>query len=276
MTQAPPALPLGDGTLMPQLGLGLWRTPDGEAAALVRTAIEAGYRLVDTAAAYGNERGVGEGVRSVDAGSTVFVTTKLRNDDQGYERTLRAFDQSLRCLGLPVVDLYLIHWPDPARGLYVDSWRALVRLKAEGRARSIGVSNFGPEHLRRIIGETGEAPVVNQIELHPWFQQRALRTIDARLGVRTQSWSPLGQGRLLRDPTVRQIAARHGRTPAQVVVRWHLDNGLIVIPKSANPDRIRENIGVLDFRLAPDDLAAIARLDRADGRIGPDPATASV
>lgn len=269
-------LPLGDGRLMPQLGLGLWRTTDAEAAGLVRTAIDAGYRLVDTAAAYGNERGVGEGVRSAEAGSAVFVTTKLWNDDQGYDRTLRAFDESLRRLGLPVVDLYLIHWPAPARGLYVASWRALVRLKAEGRARSIGVSNFAPQHLRRIIGETGESPVVNQVELHPWYQQRALRAVNAHLGVRTQSWSPLGQGRLLSDPIICRIATRHGRTPAQVIIRWHLEHGLIVIPKSANPDRIRENIGVLDFRLAPDDLVAIAGLDRADGRIGPDPVTLSL
>lgn len=259
----PLLLSLGDGSLIPQLGLGLWRTPDEAAPALVRKAIEAGYRLFDTAAAYGNERGVGEGVRSAEAGSPVFVTTKLWNDDQGYDHTLRAFDLSLRHLGLPAIDLYLIHWPDPARDLYVDSWRALIRLKAEGRARSIGVSNFGPEHLRRIIGETGEAPVVNQIELHPWLQQRALRAVHARLGVRTQSWSPLNQGRLLGDSTLLRIAARHGRTVAQVVVRWHLDNGLIVIPKSANPDRIRENIGALDFHLTPDDLARIANLDRA-------------
>ena len=276
MTEALPALPLGDGTLMPQLGLGLWRTPDGTAAEVVRTAIEAGYRLVDTAAAYGNERGVGEGVRSARAQSAVFVTTKLWNDDQGYDRTLRAFDESLRRLGLPAVDLYLIHWPDPARGLYVESWRALIRLKAEGRARSIGVSNFGPEHLRRIIDETGEAPVVNQVELHPWFQQRALRAVNARIGVRTQSWSPLGQGQLLHDPTVRRIAAHHGRTPAQVVIRWHLDNGLIVIPKSANPDRIRENFRALDFRLETDDLVAMAALDRVDDRIGPNPETESL
>lgn len=258
---------------MPQIGLGLWRTPDCEAAGLVRTAIEAGYRLVDTAAIYGNERGVGEALRSSEAGSAVFVATKLWNDDHGYDRTLRAFEASLRRLGLPAVDLYLIHWPAPARGLYVDSWRALIRLHAEGRARSIGVSNFGREHLRRIIDETGEIPVVNQVEVHPWFQQRPLRTVNARLGVRTQSWSPLGEGRLLRDPTVLRIAACHGRTPAQVVIRWHLDNGLIVIPKSARPDRIRENISVLDFSLTPQDLAAIAVLDRADGRIGPDAAS---
>jgi 2,5-diketo-D-gluconate reductase A len=267
-------LPLGDGALMPQLGLGLWRTPDAMAAATVRMAIEAGYRLFDTAAVYCNERGVGEGLRSAPAGSSVFVTTKLGNDDQGYDRALQACEQSLRRLGLPCIDLYLLHWPDPSRGSYVDSWRAMVRLKAEGRVRSIGVSNFAAAHLQRIIGETGEVPVLNQIELHPWFQQRALREVNARLGVRTQSWSPLGQGRLLRDPTVLRIAARHGRTAAQVVIRWHLDNGLSVIPKSAHPERIRENIGVFDFRLVPRELALMAGLDRVDGRIGPDPSAA--
>ncbi|QBY56431.1 aldo/keto reductase [Cupriavidus oxalaticus] len=271
MTDEQPILPLADGTLLPQLGLGLWRTPDEEATGLVRRAIEAGYRLFDTAAAYGNERGVGEGVRAAGAESEVFVTTKLWNEDQGYDRTLRAFDESLRRLGLPAIDLYLIHWPAPSRGLYVESWRALIRLKEEGRARSIGVSNFGPEHLARITRETGEIPVVNQIELHPRFQQLALRAINARLGVRTQSWSPLGQGRLLHDLAVSRIAARYGKTPAQVIIRWHLDNGLIVIPKSANPERIRENIGVFDFRLTPEDQAQIASLDRPDGRIGPDP-----
>ncbi|MET2527012.1 aldo/keto reductase [Ralstonia pseudosolanacearum] len=274
MTDTQPIVTLGDGVRMPQLGLGLWRTPAGETAGLVRTAIEAGYRLVDTAAAYGNERGVGEGVRAAGAEPAVFVTTKLWNEDQGYDRTLRAFDESLRRLGLPAIDLYLIHWPAPSRGRYVESWRALIRLRDEGRARSIGVSNFGAEHLARIIGETGEAPAVNQIELHPWFQQRALRAFHARHGVRTESWSPLGQGGLLHDLTVREIAARHGKTPAQVVIRWHLDNGLIVIPKSAHPDRIRENIAVFDFCLTPADQAAIAGLDRADGRIGPDPVAA--
>ncbi len=253
---------------MPQFGLGFWRTSQQDAAEVVRTAIDAGYRLIDTAAAYGNERGVGEGLRAAgpDAGP-IFVTTKLWNDQQGYDRTLRAFDESLRCLGLDAVDLYLIHWPAPAQGLYVESWRALVRLKQEGKARSIGVSNFEPEHLRRIIGETGVVPVVNQVELHPRFQQRALRAFHARHGIRTQSWSPLGQGGLIRDPTIIEIAARYDKTPAQVIIRWHLDNGLIVIPKSAHAGRIRENIGVFDFRLGPEDLDIIADLDRPDGRV---------
>jgi 2,5-diketo-D-gluconate reductase A len=270
-----PILPLGDGGLMPQFGLGFWRTPQQDAAEVARTAIDAGYRLIDTAAAYGNERGVGEGLRAAgpDAGP-IFVTTKLSNDQHGYDRTLRAFDESLRRLGLGAVDLYLIHWPAPARELYVESWRALVRLNQERRARSIGVANFEPEHLRRIIGETGVIPAVNQVELHPRFQQRALRAFHARKGIRTQSWSPLGQGGLLRDPTILEIAARLDRTAAQVIIRWHLDNELIVIPKSAHADRIRENLCVFDFRLGPEDLDTIADLDRPDGRIGAHPSTA--
>lgn len=272
-----PTLPLGDGMLMPQFGLGFWRTSQQEAAEVARTAINAGYRLIDTAAAYGNEQGVGEGLRaaSPDAGP-VFVTTKVWNDQQGYDRTLRAFDESLRRLGLGAVDLYLIHWPAPARGLYVESWRALIRLKQEGRARSIGVSNFEPEHLRRIIGETGVVPAVNQVELHPRFQQRALRALHARHGIRTQSWSPLGRGSLLNDPTILEIAARHYKTAAQVIIRWHLDNDLIVIPKSTHAGRIRENIDVFNFRLSPEDLDSIANFDRPDGRIGPHLSTANL
>lgn len=266
-----PTLPLGDGRCMPSLGLGLWRVADEQAAQLVRTAVEAGYRLIDTAAAYGNERGVGEGLRSVEAGSAVFVTTKLQNEDQGYDRTLRAFERSQQRLGLAAIDLYLIHWPMPARGLYVQSWRALIRLRAEGRVRSIGVSNFEAAQLQRLIDETGVAPVLNQVELHPWHPQRALRRVHAWLGLRTQSWSPLGQGRRLQEPVLQRIAARHGRTPAQVVLRWHLDEGLIAIPKSAHPDRLRENLDVGGFHLTPDELAAMASLARADGRIGPAP-----
>jgi len=268
-------LPLGDGALIPQLGLGLWRTPQHKAAEVVRTAIDGGYRLIDTAAVYGNEYGVGVGLRAATAVGRAFVTTKLWNEDQGYDQTLRAFDESLRRLGLSAVDLYLIHWPAPARRLYVESWKALIRLKHEGRARSIGVSNFEPEHLERIIGETGEVPVVNQVELHPRFQQKPLRAFHARHGIRTQSWSPLAQGGLLGDPTILKIAARRGKTPAQVIVRWHLDNGLIVIPKSADSGRIRENIDVFDFQLTPEDLHSIARLDRTSGRIGAHPSVAN-
>jgi len=267
-----PTVTLNDGAQMPQFGLGVWQTPPEGAAEVVRTAIEAGYRAVDTAAAYRNERGVGEGLKGSDG---VFVTTKLWNENQGYDAALQAFDKSLERLGLAALDLYLIHWPSPQRGLYVDSWKALVRLKEEGRAKSIGVSNFQPEHLERIIGETGVTPAVNQVELHPRFQQRALREAHQRLGIATESWSPLGQGQLLADPLVTAIAAKHGKTAAQVVIRWHLDNGLIVIPKSVTPSRIRENAQVFDFKLDTDDLAKLAGLDDAGGRIGPDPLTAA-
>jgi 2,5-diketo-D-gluconate reductase A len=269
MTQ--PLITFNDGATLPQLGLGVWQVADEEAAGIVETAIAAGYRHVDTAAVYQNEAGVGAGLKRAQAGSEVAVTTKLWNESQGYDRALRAFDKSLQRLGRDSVDLYLIHWPCPAQDLYVESWKALVRLKEGGRAKSIGVSNFTAEHLRRIVGETGVAPAVNQIELHPRFQQTALRDVHAELGIVTECWSPLGQGRLLQDPVIGEIAARHDKTPAQVVIRWHLDSGFMVIPKSANPDRLRQNIDVFDFALEAEDLAAIARLDDPTGRIGPDP-----
>lgn len=273
---AQPTVALNDGAQMPQFGLGVWQTPPEQAAEVVKTAIEAGYRAVDTAAVYRNEAGVGEGLKAAgEAARGVFVTTKLWNENQGYDAALQAFDKSLGRLGLSSIDLYLIHWPSPQRDLYVDSWKALVRLKAEGRAKSIGVSNFQPEHLERIIGETGVTPAVNQVELHPRFQQRTLREAHQRMGIATESWSPLGQGRLLSDPVVTAVAAKHGKSAAQVVIRWHLDNGLIVIPKSVTPSRIRENAQVFDFRLDAEDLGKLAGLDSPDGRIGPDPMTAA-
>ncbi len=274
MTQS--LVTLNDGRAMPQLGLGVWQTPQDVAAQVVRTAIEAGYRAVDTAAIYGNERGVGEGLRAGGVGrDALFVTTKVWNDNQGFDATLTAFDKSLGRLGLETVDLYLIHWPAPAKGLYVETWKALVRLKEEGRAKSIGVSNFQPEHLQRIIDETGVVPAVNQVELHPSFQQRPLREFHAKHGIHTESWSPLGQGKQLDDPVVAEIAAKHGRTAAQVVIRWHLDCGLIVIPKSVTPSRIVENFQVFDFKLDAGDLEKLAGLDKPAGRIGPDPMTAA-
>ncbi|MDP1618593.1 aldo/keto reductase [Phenylobacterium sp.] len=267
-------LTLNDGRSIPQVGLGVWRTPADDAAVVVRMALEAGYRAVDTAAIYGNEAGVGEGVRASGLPrDEVFVTTKLWNESQGYDRALRAFDKSLERLGLDHVDLYLIHWPCPQQGLYLESWKALVRLREEGRARSIGVSNFAAEHLDRIIGETGVVPVVNQIELHPRFQQTELRAADAAAGVLTESWSPLGQGQILEDPVIGGLAAKHGVTPAQVVIRWHVQLGLIVIPKSVTPARIIQNLDVFGFVLDADDMAAMASLDTVDGRIGPDPAS---
>ncbi len=267
-------LTLNDGRPIPQVGLGVWRTPADDAAIVVRTALEAGYRAVDTAAIYGNEAGVGEGVRASGLPrDEVFVTTKLWNESQGYDRALRAFDKSLERLGFDHVDLYLIHWPCPQQGLYLESWKALVRLREEGRAKSIGVSNFAPEHLDKIIQETGVAPAVNQIELHPRFQQAGLRAANAGAGVLTESWSPLGQGQILEDPVIAGVAAKHGVTPAQVVIRWHVQLGLIVIPKSVTPARIVQNLDVFGFVLDADDMAAMASLDTADGRIGPDPAS---
>ncbi|MDO8377990.1 aldo/keto reductase [Phenylobacterium sp.] len=265
-------LTLNDGRLMPQVGLGVWQSPAETTADTVATALAAGYLAIDTAAAYRNEPGVGEGVRrSGVARDKLFITTKLWNENQGYDAALAAFDKSLSRLGMDYVDLYLIHWPAPTQDLYLESWKALIRLREEGRAKSIGVSNFAIPHLERIIGETGVTPAANQIELHPRWQQAQLRTFHAGKGIATTSWSPLGQGRLLDDPVIGGIAAKHGKTPAQVIIRWHVDLGLTVIPKSVTPARIVANFQVFDFALDAEDLKAIAGLQAADGRIGPDP-----
>lgn len=267
---------LNDGARIPQVGLGVWQTPNDEAAPAVKAALDAGYRHVDTAAVYENEEGVGEGIRQSGlARSDIFLTTKLWNNDQGYEQTLKAFEASLTRLGTDYVDLYLIHWPSAHRGLFVDTWKALVKLKEEGRAKSIGVSNFYPEHIEKIVAETGVTPVINQIELHPDFQQRETRAFHEKHKIATQSWSPLGQGKLLGHPVIAEIAQKLGRTPAQVIIRWHIDNGLVVIPKSVTPSRIVENFKVFDFQLSPEDLQKLNGLDDAGARIGPDPKTAS-
>jgi 2,5-diketo-D-gluconate reductase A len=270
-----PQLTLNDGRDIPQIGFGVWQVPPGEVATAVSRALGAGYRSVDTAAAYNNEEGVGAALaKTPDEGASIFLTTKLWNDRHGYDETLRAFDESLRKLKRDSVDLYLIHWPSPHRGLYVETWRAFIRLREEGRARSIGVSNFTIAHLERLIDETGVVPALNQIELHPRFQQQRLRDFHLRHNIATESWSPLGRGRLFEDPTIVAIAKKYRKTPAQVIIRWHIDNGLIVIPKSITPGRIRENIDVFDFALGPDELSAIERLDESNGRVGPDPDTA--
>ena len=260
--QPSPLLTLNDGRRIPQLGLGVYKVPDEETAALVAGALRLGYRHVDTATLYRNEAGVGRGVRESGVPrEDVFVTTKVWNDDHGYDATLRAFDVSLDRLGLDHVDLYLIHWPSPSRDRYVDTWRALVRLREEGRARSIGVSNFEPHHIERLLAETGETPAVDQVELHPLLQQAEVRRYDGEHGILTESWSPLARGRVLDRPEVARVAARHGVTPAQAVIAWHLALGLVVIPKSSSLARVEENAGALGIALDEEDLAAFAALD---------------
>lgn len=271
-----PLLKLNDGRSIPQLGLGVWQASNDEAARAVQAALQAGYRHVDTAAIYNNESGVGQGIKAGGIKrDELFITTKVWNDSQGHDSALRAMDQSLRRLGLDYVDLYLIHWPAPRKGLYAETWKALVKLKEQGLAKSIGVSNFTAEHLDKVIKDTGVTPVLNQIELHPRFQQQALRAAHAAKGMLTESWSPLGQGQLLKDATIAAIARKHGRTPAQIIIRWHIENGLVVIPKSVNPARIKENFDVFGFALDAEDVAKIGWLDSGSGRIGPDPMTAA-
>ncbi|GGZ67535.1 aldo/keto reductase [Streptomyces echinoruber] len=274
MSSKVPPIVLNNGVEMPQLGFGVWQVPNDEAERAVATALEAGYRSIDTAAIYGNEEGTGKAIAASGIPrEEIFVTTKLWNSDQGYDETLRAFDTSLRRLGLEYVDLYLIHWPLPSRDRYVDTYKAFEKILADGRARAIGVSNFLPEHLERLIGETSVIPAVNQIELHPQLQQHQAREYHAEQGIATEAWSPLGQGRgLLEVPAIVAVAQKHGRTPAQVVLRWHVQTGNIVIPKSVTPSRIKENIEVFDFSLDDEDLAVFRALDEGR-RLGPDPAT---
>jgi 2,5-diketo-D-gluconate reductase A len=263
---------LNNGVVMPQLGFGVWQVPDDEAERAVTEALRVGYRSIDTARLYHNEEGVGRAVR--DSGvprEDLFITTKLWNTDHEYDQALRAFDASLARLDLEYVDLYLIHWPVPKQDKYVDAWRALEKIYADGRAKAVGVSNFTVDNLTKVIDTGSVVPAVNQIELHPRLIQAELRAFDAEHGIATEAWSPLGSGQgLLDDPTLAKIAETHGRTPAQVVVRWHLQLGNVVIPKSVTPSRIAENFAVFDFALTDDEVAAISALD-VDGRIGPDP-----
>ncbi|NJQ02900.1 aldo/keto reductase [Streptomyces zingiberis] len=270
-----PDITLNNGVRMPQLGFGVWQVPDDEATDAVTAALETGYRSIDTAAIYGNEAGTGAGIaRSGLPREEVFVTTKVWNSDQGYDTTLRALDTSLEKLGLDQVDLYLIHWPMPKRDRYVDTFRALEQIRKDGRARAIGVSNFLPEHLVRLLDETEVVPAVNQIELHPWLQQGDSRAFHAEHDIATEAWSPLGSGKgLLDEPAIGRIAERLGRTPAQVVLRWHLQLGNVVIPKSVTPSRIKENFDVFGFELDGEDMAAIAALDSGK-RLGANPAEA--
>ncbi len=269
-----PAVTLNTGEAMPQLGFGVFQVPDAEAEAVVAEALDAGYRSIDTATLYENERGTGRALAASGIPrEDLFVTTKLWNTDQGHDAALRAFDTSLHRLGLDYVDLYLIHWPAPGQDRYVETWRALARIHAEGRARSVGVSNFEPEHLRRLLDDGGPVPAVNQIELHPRLQQEELRAFDAEHGIVTEAWSPLGRNNgVLTDPAVRAVAEKHGRSAAQTVLRWHLQLGNVVIPKSVTPARIRENIDVFGFELDEADMRAIGTLETGV-RVGPDPAT---
>ncbi len=268
-----PQVRLSGGVEIPQLGFGVFQVPPAETAEVATRALLAGYRHLDTAAAYGNEAEVGQAIRAsgLDRGE-VFVTTKCFNDDHGYQQARRAFQSSLERLGFEYVDLYLIHWPVPAHDRYVETWKAFVELQAEGRVRAIGVSNFNPPHLARLIEETGVAPAINQVELHPRFQQAGLRREHAERGIITEAWSPLAQGAVLDDPAITEIAAAHGKTPAQVVIRWHLQLGNVVIPKSVTPERIEENFDVFDYHLSPTEMAALEALDAGE-RMGPDPET---
>lgn len=268
-----PTITLNDGAVIPQLGLGVFKIEPSETVEVVSAALRIGYRHIDTAEMYGNERQVGEAVaRSGIPRDEVFVTSKLNNGFQTYDDAMRAFDGTLEALGFDHLDLFLIHWPLATVRDFVEVWRALETLHKEGRARSIGVSNFQVTHLQRLLDETGTVPAVNQIEAHPYLVQEPLRRFGADHGIATEAWSPIAKGRVLHDELVRRIADRLGRTPAQVVLRWHLQLGDIVIPKSVHPDRMRENFQLFDFSLEPDDMAAVSSLDRGE-RTGPDPDT---
>ncbi|MER9617412.1 aldo/keto reductase [Mesorhizobium sp. M0130] len=272
----PEQIRLNDGSAIPQIGLGVWQVDPAITAKVVRWGIEAGYRLIDTAEGYQNEEGVGQAIRSAGVpGSELFITSKLRNGAHQRDAALRAFDETMSKLGIEQIDLFLIHWPVPSQDRYVEAWKTLIELRQSGRIKSIGVSNFNQDHLERIIGETGVTPTVNQIELHPRFQQRDKREFHDSHNIRIESWSPLGSGRLLSDPTLESIARKHGKSVAQTIVRWHLQEGLIVIPKSIHQDRIAANFDVFDFELEAKDLELIRGMDSPDGRTGPNPATAA-
>ncbi|MDT0200316.1 aldo/keto reductase [Nocardioides sp. AE5] len=270
-----PALPLNDGRTIPQLGLGVFQVPPEQTAEVVGTALEVGYRHIDTAQMYGNEKGVGDAIASSGiARDELFVTTKLNNSNHRPDDVRRSFDESLEELGLDHVDLFLIHWPMPEAydGDYVSTWQAVAELTRDGRAKSVGVSNFEPDHLERIISETGVVPAVNQIEVHPRFGNEAARTASLERGILVEGWSPIGRARVLDDPVITTIAERIGRTPAQVTLRWHIERGDIVFPKTMHRARMEENFGLFDFTLSPEDVLAISALDQgAEGRLGPHP-----
>ena len=272
-TERVPSVALAGGVDIPQLGFGVFQVPPEDTAEVTIRAFDAGYRHIDTASAYRNEAGVGQALRASGLErDDVFITTKCFNNDHGHEQAKRALRASLDRLELDFVDLYLIHWPVPAHDKYVETWKAFIELQEEDLIRAIGVSNFQPAHLRRLIDETGVTPTVNQVELHPRFQQAGLRREHEELGIATEAWSPLAQGEVLGDPAVTAIAEAHDRTPGPVVIRWHIQLGNIVFPKSVTPERIEENFQVFDFHLSGDEMAQIEALDAGD-RIGPDPDT---
>ncbi|GAA1409482.1 oxidoreductase [Glutamicibacter uratoxydans] len=271
MTTAIPTITLNNGVEMPQVGFGVFQVPNEETTAAVAEALKAGYRSIDTAAIYGNEEGVGKALaESGIARDELFITSKLWIADLGYEETLKAFDESLQRLGLDYLDLYLIHWPAPAKELYVDSWKALEKLYAEKKIRAIGVSNFQPAHLEKLIEASSIVPAINQVELHPALQNREVIAANTKHGIVTEAWSPLAQGAMLTDETILAIAEAHKATAAQVILRWHLQEGRVIIPKSVTPSRIAANLDLFGFELTSDELASIDALDR-DGRTGPHP-----
>lgn len=268
-----PRITLNDGNEMPQLGYGVFQIPEDDAVATVASALAVGYRSIDTATIYRNERAVGQAIReSGIPRDDIFVTTKVWSTDQGYDSTLAAFEASMERLGLERLDLYLIHWPAPARDLYLETWKALEQLRADGRVTSIGVSNFRVTDLERLLAESDVVPAVNQIELHPLLIQAELRDFHARHGIATEAWSPLAQAEVLEHPVLLEVAAATGRTAAQVVLRWHIQLGTIVIPKTATPARMRENFAIFDFELTSEQVEMISALD-AGTRTGLDPNT---
>lgn len=267
-----PVLKMNDGNTIPQLGYGVWKISDEDAEGSVLQALKTGYRHIDTAKIYNNEGGVGRGIAASDiAREKIFITTKVWNSDQGYDETLKAFDESAKRLGVKTIDMYLIHWPMPVRDQFVETWKALIRLRQENRVRSIGVCNFRIADLERLIKETGVAPAVNQVELHPQFQQKELRIFHEKNNILTEAWAPLGRGLFFDDPLLRSIAEEHSKTVAQIVLRWHMELGTIAIPKSQSAARMAENFDIFDFKLTASDHDKIASLDKIDGRMGPNP-----
>lgn len=267
-----PVLKMNDGNTVPQLGYGVWKISDEDAEGSVLQALKTGYRHIDTAKIYNNEGGVGRGIAASDiAREKIFITTKVWNSDQGYDETLKAFDESAKRLGVKTIDMYLIHWPMPVRDKFVETWKALIRLRQENRVRSIGVCNFRIADLERLIKETGVAPAVNQVELHPQFQQKELRIFHEKNNILTEAWAPLGRGLFFDDPLLQSIAEEHSKTVAQIVLRWHMELGTIAIPKSQSAARMAENFDIFDFKLTASDHDKIASLDKIDGRMGPNP-----